>query len=279
MEVHNLMKRLFHKRVMSSLLLAFLVTLTGCDAIDFGSRQPGEIPVKMIGIDSGACPMIMHVGQQGWNVDYFAFYLSKPEMKIDGKWQRVKFKQNEWQTPDVALLKFHDLCSSPSNANDKIMLDVSEAFLKLSTSLRFTMGLPFDVNHANPLSQPSPLNDSSMFWSWQNGHKFLRLDLSKNGDTSRKWSYHLGSVGCESESAVRPPEKSCAYTNRVEFVLPMVQLDSDLDLEVSLADIITKVDINEAPNCMFESPDTVPCKRLIQNLVNRPWIKWQSVVF
>jgi uncharacterized repeat protein (TIGR04052 family) len=273
------MKMLLRKHGISALLAALMMSLAGCDSVDFGSRQPGEIPVKMVGIDTGACPMIMHVGQQGWNIDYFGFYLSNPEMKIDGRWQRVKFKQTQWQTQNVALLKFHSLCQSPAEANDKILLDVSDAFLKLSTSLRFTLGLPFDINHANPLTQPSPLNDSSMFWSWQNGHKFLRLDLSKNGGESRKWSYHLGSVGCESESAVRPPEKSCAFTNRVEFVLPMVQLDSELDLEVSLADIITKVDIDEAPNCMFETPDSEPCERLIQNVVNRPWIKWQSVVF
>jgi len=155
------------------------------------------------------------------------------------------------------------------------VLDVSEELLKLSTNLRFTMGLPFEDNHANPLTQPSPLNDSTMFWSWQNGHKFLRLDVSKGSEETRKWSYHLGSVGCDSESAVRPPEKSCAFTNRVEFILPMTQLDTDLDLEVSVSNIVAQVDINEAPSCMFESPETEPCKKLIQNLVHRPWIKWQ----
>jgi len=82
-------------------------------------------------------------------------------------------------------------------------------------------------------------------------------------------------VGCDSESAVRPPAKSCAFTNRVEFILPMTQLDTDLDLEVSVSNIVAQVDINEAPSCMFESPETEPCKKLIQNLVHRPWIKWQ----
>ena len=99
--------------------------------------------------------------------------------------------------------------------------------------------------------------------------------MSKGSEETRKWSYHLGSVGCDSESAVRPPEKSCAFTNRVEFILPMTQLDTDLDLEVSVSNIVAQVDINEAPSCMFESPETEPCKKLIQNLVHRPWIKWQ----
>jgi uncharacterized repeat protein (TIGR04052 family) len=269
------MKMPFRMSVMPSLLLAAFVSLVGCDSVNFKGREPGEIPFKLVGIDTGACPMIMSIGQQRWNVDYFGFYLSKPEVRIDGKWQRVKFKQTEWQTPNEALLKFHNKCSNPEDANSKIVLDVSEELLKLSTNLRFTMGLPFDVNHANPLTQPSPLNDSSMFWSWQNGHKFLRLDVSKNGTGDRKWSYHLGSVGCDSASAVRSPEKSCAFTNRVEFILPMTQLDTDLDLEVSVSNIVAQVDLNEAPSCMFESPETEPCEKLIQNLVHRPWIKWQ----
>ncbi len=269
------MKMPFRMSVMPSLLFAALVSLTGCDVINLKGREPGEIPFKLVGVDTGACPMIMSIGQQRWNIDYFGFYLSKPEVRIDGKWQRVKFKQTQWQTPNIALLKFHNKCNNPDDANSKIVLDVSKELLKLSTNLRFTMGLPFDDNHANPLTQPSPLNDSTMFWSWQNGHKFLRLDVSKGSEETRKWSYHLGSVGCDSESAVRPPEKSCAFTNRVEFILQMTQLDTDLDLEVSVSNIVAQVDINEAPSCMFESPETEPCKKLIQNLVHRPWIKWQ----
>ncbi len=269
------MKMPFRTGVMSALLFSLLVLVTGCDYVNLKGREAGEIPFKLVGVDSGACPMIMGIGQSRWNIDFFGFYLSNPEVRIDGKWQRVKFKQTEWQTPTTALLKFHSKCSAPENANDKIVLDVSEALMKLATNLRFTMGVPFKENHANPLSQPSPLNDSSMFWSWQNGHKFLRLDVSKTGQEQKKWSYHLGSVGCDAESAVRPPEKSCAFTNRVEFILPMTQLDTDLDLEVYVSNIFAQVDINEAPSCMFDSPEEFPCEQLIKNLVNRPWITWQ----
>ncbi|WP_394221781.1 MbnP family copper-binding protein [Alteromonas gracilis] len=262
-------------RIMPTLLLAALFSLTGCDTINFKGREAGEIPFKLVGVDTGACPMIMSIGQQRWNIDYFGFYLSKPEVRIDGKWQQVKFKQTQWQTANVALLKFHSKCANPDKANSKILLDVSQELLKLATNLRFTMGLPFDDNHANPVSQPSPLNDSSMFWSRQNGHKFLRLDVSKTGEKAREWSYQLGSVGCDSEDADMPPEKSCAFTNRVEFILPMTQLDTDLDLEISVSNIVAQVDINEAPSCIFESPETAPCEKLIENLVHRPWIKWQ----
>lgn len=274
-EVHNQMKLPYRKGVITSLLTALVVSLSGCDSINLSGREPGEIPFSLVDVDTGECPMLMKIGQQRWNIDYFGFYLSNPEVRIDGKWQPVNFKKNEWQTSKVALMKFHSLCNAPEQANDKIVLDVSTALMKLATNLRFTMGVPVAENHANPLTQPSPLNDSSMFWSWQNGHKFLRIDVSKHSDPTRTWSYHLGSVGCESESAVRPPEKSCTFTNRVEFILPMTQLDTDLDLEVSVSNIVAQVNLDESSSCMFETPETAPCDKLIQNLVHRPWIKWQ----
>lgn len=265
----------FRKSTISLLLMLLMSALTACDMLNISSRQPGEIPFKLVGVDSGACPIIMHIGQQRWNIDYFGFYLSKPEVRIDGKWQRVKFKQTKWQTPSVALLKFHSLCSAPDNANDRIALDVSEQLMKLATNLRFTMGLAFDENHADPLTQPSPLNDITMAGTRQSGHNFLRLDVSQNGGDGRQWSYHLGSMGCEAASDETAPEKSCAVTNRVAFILPMTQLDTDLDLEVSVSNIVAQVDIREAPSCMHEHPEEWPCDKLIQNVVHRPWIKWQ----
>ena len=59
----------------------------------------------------------------------------------------------------------------------------------------------------------------------------------------------------------------------------MTQLDTDLDLEVSVSNIVAQVDINEAPSCMFESPETEPCKKLIQNLVHRLRLSGSSGTF
>ncbi|MDO6565532.1 metallo-mystery pair system four-Cys motif protein [Alteromonas sp. 1_MG-2023] len=256
-------------------MLAIVLGLSGCDTLDWKEREVGEIPFTLTGIESGACPSMVKVGPTKWQLDYFGFYLTKPEVRIDGKWQRVSFKQTKWQTQSTALLKFHSLCSSPDDANNKIILDVSEGLLKLATNLRFTMGLPFDANHANPLSQASPLNDTSMFLNRQQGHRFLRLDLSQAGANEKQWSYHLGSANCTSASTDTPPEASCAFTNRVEFILPMTQLDSELTLELSVSNILAQVDILEAPSCEFSSPEAPPCKQLLRNLLNRPWIKWE----
>lgn len=255
--------------------IAVLITgLMGCDNFTSNSIEVGEIPFTLTGIERGACPALVKVGQSKWQLDHFGFYLTKPEVRIDGRWQSVKFKQNQWQTQSAALLQFHSLCNSPKDANNKISLDVSEKFLKLATNLRFTLGLPFDVNHADSLTQPSPLNVSAMVKNQQDGHRFLRLDLSQVGDSSKNWSYHLGSAGCVSTSVDTAPEKSCAFTNRVEFILPMTQLDEELELEVSVSNIVSQLQLADQESCMFNSPEEQPCKQLLKNLLHRPWIKW-----
>lgn len=84
------------------------------------------------------------------------------------------------------------------------------------TGVEFKLGVPFQLNHADPLTANPPLNDGTLFWAWQQGYKFLRFDFM-NGESGH--SFHLGSTGCESASAIRPPEKPCAQPNIVKVAL------------------------------------------------------------
>lgn len=84
------------------------------------------------------------------------------------------------------------------------------------TGVEFKLGVPFQLNHADPLTANAPLNDGTLFWAWQQGYKFLRFDFTNGGSG---YSFHLGSTGCESASAIRPPEKPCAQPNIVEVAL------------------------------------------------------------
>ncbi|MEW9799321.1 MbnP family copper-binding protein [Alteromonas sp. CYL-A6] len=256
-----------------STLLVLVMLLAGCDKLP-GARAPGAIPVHLTGVNTSSCPMTMTVGEDRWEIGYFAFYVSKPELRIDGKWQPVRFKNSPWQTNDVALLSFHSLCNNAGAANTMLQLEASDKLMQLATNVRFTVGVPFEQNHANPLTQPSPLNDSSMFWSWQAGHKFMRLDLT-NVASQHTFSYHLGSIGCESDAPVRPPAKACRFTNRVEMILPTTQLDSKLDLSLSMANLIAQVNLNASQGCMFRTPEEAPCDQLLRNLLTRPWLAWQ----
>ena len=80
--------------------------------------------------------------------------------------------------------------------------------------LRFTVGVPFDRNHANPLSAAAPLDDPAMHWHWRSGYKFVRAGVATADDGF--W-IHLGSAGCE--GTVRNIS-GCKFPNRV-----VVELD------------------------------------------------------
>lgn len=45
------------------------------------------------------------------------------------------------------------------------------------TAVTFDLGVPFALNHADVASAPSPLNVKAMWWSWQGGYKFVRVDM------------------------------------------------------------------------------------------------------
>jgi uncharacterized repeat protein (TIGR04052 family) len=82
--------------------------------------------------------------------------------------------------------------------------------------IKLTIGVPFELNHTNPLAAAAPLGRGEMFWSWQSGHKFLRADLA---DAGHEWAFHLGSTGCSSASALRPPAQPCAQPNEMRLEL------------------------------------------------------------
>ena len=100
--------------------------------------------------------------------------------------------------------------------------------------MRFSIGVPFEANHANQLTAVAPLNRAELFWSWQSGYKFFRLELT---DQEHASAFHLGSTGCSSASALRPPKESCAQPNVIRVELqgfdPLSQ-----PIAVRVADIV-----------------------------------------
>lgn len=125
-------------------------------------------------------------------------------------------------------------------------------------AVEFELGVPFERNHANPLTAPPPLDVASMFWTWQTGYKFLRLDVGTD------WSFHLGSTGCIPESAVRPPE-ACRWPNRATIRLP-VAAALDGVVVVDLDDLLAGLDTAVAENCVEAYGGREECRRLLTRL-------------
>ncbi len=121
---------------------------------------------------------------------------------IDASGKEVPFAltpDNKWQSDKVALLDFENgtgLCRDSGNAdmNDTIK---GKAPAEGYTGIAFDLGIPYEMNHADVATSKTPLSIQAMWWNWQNGYKFARIDLSTNVPApNNTFLIHLGSTGC-----------------------------------------------------------------------------------
>ena len=266
--------------VRAAFCLIIVFGMSGCDGLFGPTRQPGEIPFVLTGLSNDKCPLEITVEGQSWNIDHFAFYLSNPEIRIDGRWHAIAFHPSDWQTKNIALLSFHNACGDNPTGNQSIVLNASEKLMKLATNLRFTLAVPFEENHGLNTPPQPPLGAKGMFLNPQSGHYFLRLDMHKTHVPTESFAYHLGSAECESVSLNHAPNRACGFTNRIEFILPMLQFDTELTLELSVSNIVSQVNFKQhTQGCVFASPEQAPCDQLLRNLLQRPWIQWDDNVY
>ena len=201
----------------------------------------------------------------------FRFYVHGVEL-IDetGKAVPLQLDQDgKWQVDDVALLDFENGTGGCANGNPDMNTEVRGTVPDgRYTGFRFILGVPFAANHADLTKQPSPLNLTALFWSWNAGHKFARLDISSTG-LPRGFLIHLGSTGCSPHQTRATIPTDCSNPNRVAVEFPHFDSDRDTvtaDLAALLAD--TNVDTNQKDTpagCMSGTEDR-DCVGLFSNL-------------
>lgn len=169
-----------------------------------------------------------------------------------------------WQHQDLALLDFEDKTGTCSNGTTNLNTTVrGKAPAGSYRGVRFKVGVPFALNHGDSATAPSPLNLSTMFWSWNGGYKFVRID-TRNADGAPK-NLHLGSTGCAEEGGA---VVSCTHPNRPEITLDNLDLAAGKIL-VDYAAIVADVDLSKegggAPGCMSGLTDP-ECAPIFQRL-------------
>jgi uncharacterized repeat protein (TIGR04052 family) len=111
----------------------------------------------------------------------FRFYVSNVSL-IDQAGNAVPLKlqqDGKWQYQNTALLDFEDGKSACDNGTTEINTTVVGTIPQGDyQSLQFTLGVPQNLNHDDAAIASSPLNLTSMWWNWQGGYKFLRVDLT-----------------------------------------------------------------------------------------------------
>jgi uncharacterized repeat protein (TIGR04052 family) len=201
------------------MLLASAVVLgTGCSPVE---PEPVSIRFKGAVADRPFSCSQSYSAVAGQTIEPadFRFYVQDVTLlTADGEEAPVELTPDGlWQTAELALLDFEDRtgrCSGTAEVNTQIRGTVADRG-KAWAGLRFTVGVPFAQNHQDRAAAPSPLNLTSMFWSWQSGYKFARIE----GTTQAGSAYvlHLGSTGCVKDGAGQVT--SCASPNRATVTL------------------------------------------------------------
>jgi uncharacterized repeat protein (TIGR04052 family) len=144
-----------------------------------------------------------------------------------------------WHNENVALIDLESGDGACINGTHEINSAVTGTSDGADfVGVMFTLGVPFEFNHANPLLAKPPLDDAAMHWHWRSGYKFLRAGITTGVDSI--WM-HLGSTGCE--GAVRDIS-GCRFPNRVAIEVADYSQNFD-PIEIDLAKLFGQADLED----------------------------------
>ncbi len=230
----------------------------------------------------------------------FRLYVSNVQL-INAEGERVSVQLEQdgiWQFQNVALLDFEDqtgFCTNGTSAmRTYIVGTVPPGDYR---GIEFTLGLPFELNHNDVTLAPSPLNLTSMWWNWQGGYKFVRIDLENQMESAglqhhstHRTSHaesnhrshstgehtghasgfliHLGSTGCQVEGNAQQPT-FCANPNTSTIAFDNFDPTENAivaDLSELVADSNLMMNAPDTPLGCMSSPTDGDCAGIFQNL-------------
>jgi uncharacterized repeat protein (TIGR04052 family) len=172
--------------------------LLGCSAAD---SRPVDITFRA---ENFAC------GAGGKD---FRFYVSNVRVVTDGGDEHPLALDDDgrWQGEGVAMIDFTD-GACPNTSDDQNVTLRGTGPDAAIAGLRFTIGVPEALNHRDLATVPAPLDDTTLWWTWNYGHIFL----AAASDTQL---VHVGATGCSGD-AENGEDVTCAKGNRIEVTLP-----------------------------------------------------------
>jgi uncharacterized repeat protein (TIGR04052 family) len=291
--------RLFSRR--GAALALFVTSLGGLWAVGCSNDDTAETPAA-VG-PSGPSPVVLRfgatvggtpfacgqtfagVGTSGKTVKPvdFRFYVHDIRLvnAADEETPVALDDDGKWQDGTVGLLDFEDNSGACENGNSDLNKQLTGTVpAGTFDRVRFRLGVPFAKNHADVASAPSPLNVTSLFWNWNGGYKFARLDGVVDGATAPdggplSFVFHLGSTECDGDAATGGV-KSCAKPNVPEIELRLADVGQTvgtdlggktmvLDWAALLAGVDLANDQGGMPGCMSGAADP-ECATLFETL-------------
>lgn len=244
----------------------------GDEGTDTPAAQDVPYELRFEGLVDGeafSCGGTYNLGTAGTPSQFtdFKLYVSSLELlKADGTAvPLVLDNDGKWQDGRVALLDFEDATGACLNGNADVNASVKgKAPEGDYNGVRFVLGVPFERNHADAAAAGAPLNLTSMFWSWQSGYKFLRVDGKADNGGFR---VHLGSTACT--MGANDLVESCGNPNRPTVTLDAFDPATD-KVAVDIGQLFTELDMT--PNmdgnsavCMSD-PMHSPCNSVFPAL-------------
>lgn len=234
--------------ILRRLVLCFLaIAMAGC------GESPARVVIPFVPV-FGAERVACTESAGGTQLSDLRLYVSEIKLLAKGgDFVDLRLETDgPWQQLDLALLDFEDGSGACENGTAETNTTLRGAIAPGEyRGLQFTVGVPFDRNHADPLQAHAPLGDAAMHWHWRAGYKFMRAGIRTPDDGF--W-IHLGSTGCE--GTVRNIS-TCRFPNRVTVTLedfdPAVDT-VEIDFESLLAS--TSLEDSEATDCSSGPAET-----------------------
>ncbi|GAB1538864.1 metallo-mystery pair system four-Cys motif protein [Scytonema sp. NUACC21] len=272
------MQRKFFLVSTTFVALGFLSSFWGITETHAQANGSQEVTIQfrgMVGDKPFSCgENYAQVGQPPTTVTAtdFRFYVSDVALIDDsGKVVPLKLTQDgKWQYQNVALLDFENKSGACANGTSEVRDRITGTIPKGNyKGLKFTLGVPFQLNHEDATLASSPLNLTSLWWSWNGGYKFVRIDLRKpmsahntnvkqDRHGGQGFAIHIGSTGCQAANNSQKPT-SCSNPNTSTISFANFDPNRNVvvaDLKALLAS--TNLETNQANTgvgCMSDSTD------------------------
>ena len=226
----------------NALLISAFTTLTACgggSSSDFTAAPvaitiPFQAKSDTTEINCDADLLQLGITADNAKISSFAYYIHDVKLVTATGTIDFTLDANEFQDSEngVALLDYQDkntFCAGDAKPTNKQITGTVSGDAELADviGIDFKVGIPSEINHRDLSTNVSPYNIQSMFWNWNGGHKFMRLDINPtakvnvtygDNNTSATRNFHLGSTACEGE-ATTGEVVSCANENTVPVSL------------------------------------------------------------
>ena len=199
----------------------------------------------------------------------FRFYVSGVELlTASGGSEPLELEQDGlWQRENLALLDFENGATSCVNGTTATNTTVRGTVPAGDyTGLRFTLGVPESMNHQDASTAAAPQDLTALWWNWNGGYKFMRVDHTSNA-ASGGWNVHLGSTGCTPSGDPSVPATSCTNGHRPTITFNVFDWETNevvADYGVLLED--SDVSVSVGPRGCMAFPGDADCPELMNNL-------------